>query len=73
MEVFARDELPWVLARFAMAWDHLEHLADDVTQARFALFVAIADYRYVVTGYQWGSDRIELIEFEVITWDHPPV
>lgn len=73
VSVFDRDEMPWVLARFSMAWESLEVLDDQVEQARFAAFVAMSGYRYVVTGYRWASDVVELIDFEVITWQHPPV
>jgi len=73
VEVFDRDEMPWVLARFSMAWDSLQILDDVASQARFASFVAMAGYRYVVTGYRWASDVIELIDFEIITWDHPEI
>jgi hypothetical protein len=65
--------MPWVLARFSMAWASLQVLEDSVPQARFASFVAQAGYRFVVTGYQWASAVIELIEFEIITWDHPEI
>ncbi|MEZ5409430.1 MAG: hypothetical protein R2761_15485 [Acidimicrobiales bacterium] len=73
IELFSRDEMPWVLARFAMTWDALEILDDSVPHARFGSFVALGGYRYVVTGYRWGSDVVELIEFEIITWDHPAI
>jgi hypothetical protein len=73
VERFDRDEMPWVLARFSMAWDSLEVLDGSVPQARFALFIALAGHRFVVTGYQWASDVVELIEFEIITWDHPEI
>lgn len=73
VEVFDRDEMPWVLARFSLAWEQLEVLDDEVRHARFALFVALAGYRFVVTGYRWASDVVELIDFEVVTWDHPVI
>lgn len=65
--------MPWILARFSMAWEMLEPLDDQVPQARFASFVAMSDYRFVVTGYRWAFDVVELIDFEIVTWDHPVV
>lgn len=73
VEIFDWDEMPWVLARFSMAWDSLEVLDDAVPHARFATFVALAGYRFVITGYRWASDIVELIDFEIITWDHPEI
>ena len=73
VEAFNRDEMPWLLARFSMTWGSLERLDDTLPHARFAPFEALAGYRFVVSGYRWGSGTIELIEFEVITWDHPEV
>lgn len=55
VEVFQRDEMPWILARFSMAWESLELLDESVPQVRFASFVALAGYRFVVTGYRWVS------------------
>ncbi len=72
-EIFGRDEMPWVLARCSMTWDSLEVLDDAVPHARYASFVALAGYRFVVTGYRWASDVVELIDFEIITWNHPHV
>lgn len=47
VELFGRDEMPRVLARFAMTWDALEVLDDSVPHARFGSFVALSGYRYV--------------------------
>lgn len=55
VEVFERDELPWILARFSMSWSTLDPLVDELADARFADFVAVAGYRYAVVGYQWGA------------------
>lgn len=33
----------------------------------------MAGYRFTVTGYQRASGAVELIELEVVTWDHPVV
>lgn len=65
--------MPWILARFSMAWESLEVLDGSLPQVRFASFEALAGYRFVVTGYLWASGAIELIEFEVITWEHPDI
>ena len=73
VEAFHRDEMTWILARFSMAWELLELLDDNLPQVRFASFEALVGYRFVVTGYRWASGVIELIEFEVITWDHPEI
>ena len=59
VEVFERDEMPWVLARFSLSWSTLDPLVDELPDARFADFVALAGYRYAVVGYQWGSGRVE--------------
>ena len=71
--VFNRDEMPWVLARFSVAWGSLELLDDEIPQARFATFVALVGYRFVITGYRWASCLVELLDFEIITWDHPDI
>ena len=73
VEVFDRDEMPLVLAMFSNDWNSLKYLDNDIPQARFAFFDASGGYRYVVTGYRWASNVVELIEFEIITWDHPTI
>jgi hypothetical protein len=51
----------------------LEVLDHQIPHARYASFVAMSGYRVVVTGYRWGSDVVELIDFEIITWDRPMI
>ena len=63
--------MPLILVRFSNDWDSLKYLDDDIPEARFAIFDASGGYRYVVTGYRWASNVVELIEFEIMTWEHP--
>jgi hypothetical protein len=38
---------------------------------RFLEFLSLAGYRFEVDGWQHADGRIELVDVEIITWDHP--
>ena len=70
---FDRVELPWVLDRFALFWDQLQPVIDDFPQRRFAEFVSLAGYRFLVDGWEHADGRVELVDVEIATWEHPVI
>lgn len=73
LEAFDRDELPWVLERFARYWSRLEPVIDDFPQRRFAEFLSLSGFRFLVDGWEHVDGRVELVDIEIVTWEHPIV
>lgn len=73
VEAFDREELPWVLDRFALYWSQLEPVVDVFPHRRFAEFRSLTGYRFLVDGWQHADSRIELVDIEIVTWDHPTI
>jgi hypothetical protein len=45
----------------------------DFPQRRFAEFISLTGYRFLVDGWQHADNRIELVDIEIVTWDHPTI